>query len=173
MYDIMVLGGENMQKLTDEQKKIVEENHNLIYGVAKKFHLNIDDWYGVLAIELCKSVLHHNPERGKLSTYYYMRAGSVILNEITKSKTQKRQHEGMEDLSYLENVETGNTVFENDETIFALRDWFSNEEYGDILKYKLQGYTQREIAELMEMKPHQVKSMLKMAREDYEHVYRR
>lgn len=161
-----------MKQLTDEERKIVEDNHNLIYGVAKKFHLDVDEWYGILAIELCKAVQHHDPARGKLSTYYYIRAGSTILNEISKSKTQKRQHEGMENLEYLENVETENTLDEGDILVSSLEDWFSNEEYGEILKYKLQGYTQKDIGEKLKLKPYAIKMKLKRAKEDYDGNYR-
>lgn len=39
--------------LTKEEREIVEDNHDLIYMVADCMELDIDDYYGLLAIALC------------------------------------------------------------------------------------------------------------------------
>ena len=56
--------------LTKEQQKMVEENHDLIYWYANIKKLNLENWYDLLAIELCGVVLKYNPKKGSLSNYY-------------------------------------------------------------------------------------------------------
>ena len=44
--------------MTEEQKKLAEENHSLIYFYARKYNMSkqeFDDMYGILAIGLCKA----------------------------------------------------------------------------------------------------------------------
>lgn len=61
----------NDGKLTDKQKKLVEDNHNLIYSYAKKKHISSEKWYDVLAIGLCKAARSFDPDKGKFSTWAY------------------------------------------------------------------------------------------------------
>mgnify|MGYP001317500519 CR=1 FL=1 len=42
-------------EITDEASELVEENHNLIYSLLHKCHLNIEEWYDIAAIGLCKA----------------------------------------------------------------------------------------------------------------------
>ena len=68
-----------MEKLTLEQKIFVENNHNLIYGFAKKKNLSLDDFYDILAIGLCKAGLTYKESVGcKFPTYAY----KVMQNEV-------------------------------------------------------------------------------------------
>lgn len=46
-----------MEHLTPQQQKLVEDNHNLIYSLAYKKNINLDEFYGDLAIGLCKAAL--------------------------------------------------------------------------------------------------------------------
>ncbi len=69
-----------MKQLTSTQQKIVEDNHKLIYGLAHKNHINLDEYYGVLAIGLCKAALSYDEVRGQFSTFAY----TTMLNEYNK-----------------------------------------------------------------------------------------
>lgn len=57
-----------MKRLTTEQQKLVEQNHNLIYDFAKRKNLNIDEYYDILAIALCKAAQTYNNKKGEFST---------------------------------------------------------------------------------------------------------
>ncbi len=54
--------------MTDEQCRMVESNHNLIYHILNKMHLPENDYYDVAAIALCKAAMSYEPERGAFST---------------------------------------------------------------------------------------------------------
>ncbi|MBR5604241.1 MAG: sigma-70 family RNA polymerase sigma factor [Bacteroidales bacterium] len=68
------------QPLTKEQQELVEKNHNLIYEFAKKKNLVVDEYYGILAIGLCKAASAYDESRGKFSTIAYCCMNN-ILNE--------------------------------------------------------------------------------------------
>lgn len=78
-------------KLTDEQRKIVEENHNLIYSYCKYKKLNIDEYYGDLAIALCKVVINYNNQKSKISTYIYKAFDNTVLNKF-KYENKNKKH---------------------------------------------------------------------------------
>lgn len=103
----------------------------------------MEEWYGILAIELCKSVKSWDISRGSLSTYYYMRADSVIWKEHVKRHTQKRvANEYAGEL----NLDIVSEPICNMEERLLLDDMKS---YGndDIVELRYQGYSQYEIAE--------------------------
>lgn len=65
--------------LTDEQRRLVEENHDLIYWFMHKKDLS-EDWYGDLACALCRAALVWNPAFGSFSTF----AHTCFMNEMLK-----------------------------------------------------------------------------------------
>ena len=77
-------------KLTENQSKLVEQNHNLIYGFAKKYNLDIEEWYDILALALCKAALAFDDKKAKFSTLYYLCASQMVEVERRKWRTQKR-----------------------------------------------------------------------------------
>lgn len=77
-----------MEQLTLDQQRIVSENHNLIYSLANKKNINLDEYYDVLAIGLCKAAIAFDDTKGKFSTLAY----TVMLNEY-KQELRKQQNE--------------------------------------------------------------------------------
>jgi RNA polymerase sigma factor (sigma-70 family) len=73
-------------KLTEEQQKLVEKNHNLIYFVLKKLFLSVEDWYGIVAIGLCKAAYHYDPLRSKFATF----ACFIMKQEVFMEKRKQR-----------------------------------------------------------------------------------
>ena len=62
-------------KLNDEQRKLVEQNHNLIYSAMTKCGIrrqDFDDYYGFAATGLCKAAIDYDESKAKsFSTYAY------------------------------------------------------------------------------------------------------
>lgn len=80
------------KRLNDQQRKLVEDNHDLIYTFLDNHNLSIDspeDWYGVAAIGLCRAAMHYNPDNGiKFSAY----ASACMLNEVCEVIRESRQY---------------------------------------------------------------------------------
>ena len=83
--------GVRLMTLTKEQQDIITENHNLIYWYIQLKHLDITEWYDLLALELCYTVAKYNPEKGSLSNYYKMRADNLVRKEYSKSQLRKNK----------------------------------------------------------------------------------
>lgn len=77
--------------LTEEQKRLVEENHNLIYWYCHKYNLNIEEYYGLFAIELCKAVQSYDSTKSKITTYILKVFWNKHINWERRKKTNKRK----------------------------------------------------------------------------------
>ena len=64
--------------LDEKQRELVEKNHKLIYYTLRKYKLNEEEYYDILAIGLCKAAMNFDPERSKFSTF----AMKVMYNEF-------------------------------------------------------------------------------------------
>lgn len=148
-------------KLTETEQKVVEDNHKLIYWFANLKGLDIEEWYGLLAIELCKSVIKHDESRGSLSNYYKMRCDTLLKKEYEKSQSQKRANNGIFELQDYQSVGTSNDI----EDYLTSQDIF-NSEFRDILELKFQGYSQKEIADKLGLSQSQISKILRKVRDE-------
>ena len=87
--------------LNDAQRKLVEDNHNLIYSFLNGHNLSLDDiedWYGTAAIGLCNAALAFDPKRGtKFSTLAYI----CMENEVRL--TMRRNHRNIPAIISMDN----------------------------------------------------------------------
>ena len=79
-----------MNGLNYKQQQLVEQNHNLIYSFAKSRKLDLEGYYDVLAIGLCKAALVFDENKGTFSTLAY-KCMSNEYNKIIKKQTLKRK----------------------------------------------------------------------------------
>ena len=149
--------------LTEEQKLMVEQNHNLIYWYISLSNLDIDEWYDLLAIELCYAVQKYDPERGSLGNYFKLRADDMVYKEYRKRLTQKRK---MSEVQLNENLESDEFVDDLESELDNM-DWV-NDENREILKLRLQGFSQNEIAEKIGLSQSFVSKELKRIKETIE-----
>lgn len=155
-----------MDKLTEEQVKMVEGNHNLIYWYLNKRGLEYSEYYDLLAIVLCETAVNYLVEKGSFSTYFKIRADSAINKEVRKLYAQKRIH--------CESVTTidENYNFINPELERDIHDPYNNlcfkellnGEYGEVLKLVYEGYTQTYIAKKLNITQSEVSRILKRIR---------
>ena len=156
-----------IKRLNDKQRQLAEENHNLIYSFAKKFQLDLDEYYGVLATGLCKAALYYADGEFRFSTLAYTCMLNAVKSYRRDRYAQRRILNEMDVLSLDEPIlnngdDQETTVGEiipdksvdvqNDCETNGLQQAFSdylNDKEREILKYLLQGLTQREIAELI------------------------
>ena len=68
-------------KMTEEQRRLAEENHNLIYGFLNQNKLDDDEFYDLASIGLCKAAMKYNTDRKeKFSTFAY----TCMRNEVKR-----------------------------------------------------------------------------------------
>ena len=130
-----------MNQLNDSQREMVTKNHNLIYGYIKRKGIKKDDWYGILAITLCESVLSYDYSKGKLSTYFYRLADNAVSNEIQRRKYKKRSKYDEVSLDSIHDL-IPTKEYDIDESQICA----SNEITTIVVKMVLDGYKQFEIA---------------------------
>ena len=77
--------------LTKQQQQLVEDNHKLIYFFLYKNSLNVDEFYDVAAIGLCKAATtYNNNSQTKFSTYAYACIKCEIFNELQRQKSTRK-----------------------------------------------------------------------------------
>lgn len=80
--------------LNEEQRKLAEANHDLIYWFMHKYNLcspnAIEDWYGVCAIGLCKAAMMFDETRGATFSTF---ASKCMFTEMRSSLRKKRINE--------------------------------------------------------------------------------
>ena len=149
-------------KLTAEQNKAIEDNHKLIYWYANLKGIDIDEWYGILAIELCNTVINYDPTKGSLSNYYKLRADSTWYKEYAKSKSQKRSHNGIAELN-----DINHPIVPDDIASLISVAHFIKADTTGVLEMKANGYTQLEIAHELEISQATVSRILTKLKGDY------
>lgn len=150
--------------MTDEQKQLVADNHNLIYSFLKKYRLNIEEWYDVAAIGLCNAAINYNGSLSAFATYAY----TCMYSEFAKAyKFQHRKRcipndcityyehslkgEDNKDITYLDVIPSDENI--EDEAIMRLdvNDTISklSDREKQVVALLDSGYTQSKIAEIV------------------------
>lgn len=76
-----------MNSLNAIQQHLVEDNHNLIYSFAHSKKLNLEEYYDLLAIALCKAALIFDENKGMFSTLVY----TCMNNEVKLTKRKENE----------------------------------------------------------------------------------
>ena len=76
--------------MTDEQRKLVTENHNLIYSFLNKHGFDIEEYYDLAAIGLCRAAKTYDESKGAFSTYAYRAMLTDIDRDIRYRNRDKR-----------------------------------------------------------------------------------
>lgn len=168
-------------RLTKDQSNLVEDNHSLIYGYARDYGLDIDEWYGALAIELCNAAAVHDVYKGSLSTLFYRMATNMMNSYYRSEGAFKRQDGGMLSLDYEHYSDDGSPVTLEDliqpvgtesvEDMLILEEKVDNlleGEYGDIIQLRMDGYSQEEIGRQLGMTQQNVSLVLQELREEFD-----
>lgn len=76
--------------MTVEQSKLVEDNHGLIYWyIIHRIDGDIDRWYDIIAIGLCKAAIHFDESKGAAFSTYAIR---VMENEYRVELRKLNRH---------------------------------------------------------------------------------
>ena len=169
-------------KLTEEQKKLVEENHNLIYWFAKKYHVPIEEYYDVLAQGLCMAAYHYDPSKCSFSTYAYLCMNTEMHVEYRKTLRKSEipqgnifHYENAWQLSDLipTNEKTENKVIDriSYENLISLLNDILNDKDKEVITHILNGLTMREIAKIEGTSHQAIHNRMKKIREKVKKSY--
>ena len=152
---------ESRLRMTDEQRNLATDNHNLIYTFLHKNNLEVDDWYDIVSIGFCKGICTFAAAKGALSTYCwkcmareYLTAKEHSVKDLIErvpmisidADYADGDNPGMHDLV------TVNGSFENaivDSIVF--KDWILRQRQKDlpIIRGKLMGLSAAEVGRRM------------------------
>lgn len=170
--------------LNERQQELAEKNHDLIYWFAKSRKLDLEEYYGELAIELCKAAYHYAEGTGYSFTTYAAKCMDNRIKQLARSR--ERTLEGNEEVlsldyfyyeDYSDSFTLGDCVsddtknieqealnkIEAEQFIDALGD---RDKY--IFKSLIMGKQQNQIAEDLGISSTRVNKLVKKIRKKYE-----
>ena len=162
----------NDYPLTEEQKRLAEDNHNLIYGFANKKNLDVEEYYGVLAIGLCKAARIFDSSKGyQFSTVAYTCMGNEVKQIwkkemapsripsdcLTSYNKQVRANEGNESVELI-NIISQKLKNDFDTSRADISEFFNtlSEKQKIVLTKAIIGYQEAEIADYLGISQPQV-----------------
>ena len=142
--------------LNEEQKNLVEKNHNLIYYVLLKHELSINEHYDIAAIALCNAAKKYNEKRGSFTTFAVHCIEMQLRCEHRKATNKKRSTSAgtvsmdadMTGDGCNIGLFIGKSYIDDDLILMDVRSLL-NEQQRTIFEYLLLGYTQCEIAKIL------------------------
>lgn len=81
----------NPLRLNDQQRKTVEQNHNLIYNYLKNKNMDEEEWYDIVAIGLCQAAYYFDESVGvQFSTFAYKCINLKVSEELTHRQAGRK-----------------------------------------------------------------------------------
>lgn len=164
--------------------ELVEENHNLIYSLLYKYHLDIEEWYDLAAIGLCKAANTYNNDKSGFSTYAYKCMYTTIMtekrkenamriipqNQIVYYENQVSESSKENDTSTFLNYIPSKQDVENETISTILLNNIENELVGNKKKVFIllkEGYTQCEISKIIGISKQRISKIKQEITEKY------
>lgn len=150
--------------MTEQQKKLVEDNHNLIYSFLHQYNLPIEEYYDLAAIGLCKAAILYDANKACFSTYAYRSMWTHVFTEERKKIAAIRIPENqivyyqaeMDDsenraTSYINYISANENVEDEVLSDIVINEYMSKlkDEHKKIIILLKNGYTQREISQMV------------------------
>lgn len=163
--------------LTDEQKNLVDNNHNLIYFVLHKMNLPVEDYYDIAAIGMCKAAEMWDSSVSKFTTLAVVSMRNEILSSQRYERSKCRNNSGdvsldapigddCESITFLDN-RCAQDEYRATETWLAVQGLMQScltERQRTVLMMCLSGYSIREMALALKTSEGNVKRLIGAAR---------
>lgn len=137
-----------MRVLTIEQRKIIEENHDLIHKFAKIKRLPIDEYYDVLAFGLCRAAKYYDEKKGQFISIAYCCMKSEVCNY--QKKLNNKIIFIKKDIEKISSNADKNAI--DNMLNYDILKSFLNKKELQILKYVISGFSQQEISNILNCK---------------------
>lgn len=171
--------------MTDEQEKLVIDNHSLIYGFMAKNKLDPEEFYGIFAISLCNAALHYDESMDvKFSTlaYTYMKHDYILYLRIQDyrrsipsnkivyySNTLNLKNDDDCSHEYLDVIQDNESLEDSVTTKVNTSSFYNLLTIGErrIFRLLLAGYSGSEISRMLKCSPQNVSSLRKSIKNKY------
>ncbi len=134
-------------------KQLATQNHNLIYGFAHKYKLDLDEYYDLLAIAYCEAVEVYDANKGELSTIAYLK----MQQAVERYKKQYRHRFYYEPYTY--SREHGYDEVDNNDLYDYIRTQLTNKQV-IVFDYWLEGYSQSDIADILNVSKQNIQQIV-------------
>lgn len=75
-----------MEKMNDRQRKLAQENYGLIWAFCQRYHVDFNEYSGLLSIALCEACIHYDESKGgKFSSYAFTFMINRYRNEYNRN----------------------------------------------------------------------------------------
>lgn len=102
----------NISAMTESERKLAAENHNLIYKFAVDSKIDAEEYYDVLAIGLCTAAKLFDPAHGtKFSTFAYRCMRTELFQTMRGERAKGRRPAGGV-VSYDAEISNGDTYLD-------------------------------------------------------------
>lgn len=169
-------------RMTNEQRKLAEDNHNLIYSFLNKKELVQSEHYDMAAIGLCNAAMTYDSTKGKFSTYAFgcmNRELNIYIAYLNRKKHVPENIISSYDASAIDDVDGSmiDTLLKDEDNNIEYSienmnfDYFFNklkDREKTIVKYLKDGLTQQEIAEKLNRSQQAVSLSIKKIRNKWE-----
>ena len=152
-----------------DRDKLIIENHNLIYSYAIKNHLDIDEYYDILAIALIKAAENYKPEYGTLFSTFAFRImrNTIIHDNIKRSKDSLYYTISLDGFTD-DDVPLVEIIPNTNKSTFDVKfPKTLNDEEKELLIYRLSGFTNKEIYEFAGMTPRKIADTMREIRNKF------
>lgn len=170
----------NLNMLNDEQRIFAEKNHALITYFMNKNKVP-EDQYGILAIAYCNAVQFYNPESGAFSTYAFSAMRHILEVENKRNLIQRRVPQSLiislnapvkdTDGAVLEDIIPTKEKNIEDQVIekMYIKDYLLSvdKKRREVLYMFLEGYTCKQISQVMGFSKQRADRIIKRFKEDY------
>lgn len=143
----------------------------MIYSFLYKYHLDVEEWYDIAAIGLCKAANTYNNDKSEFSTYAYKCMYTTIIMEKRKENAMRTIPQNQ--IVYYEN-QVNESSKDNDTSTFLnyipSKQDIENELVGNKKKVFLllrEGYTQCEISKIIGISKQRVSKIKQEITEKY------
>lgn len=173
-------------RLTEEQRKLVEENHNLIYGFLNQYKLDDEDFYDLASIGLCKAAMKYNADRKeKFSTFAYTCMNNEVRYYYKYYECAKKRIPKDDVLSYNLELEDGKEIldgiardadFSEDSLVYLDFDSFKNtlaDKERTIIEYLESDFKTSEIAKEFNCSHQYISQLKRNIKRKWERYYNR
>ena len=77
--------------MTNNERELIENNLNLIYGFCRDKFLPTEEWFSILAEAICKKIGSYDSTKSTVPTFFYLVMNTAVKSEYRARNMEKRK----------------------------------------------------------------------------------